>query len=55
MHGLMQWFSMGGYGRYVWSAYAAVGLMFVLNAYGCRWKKQRIEIALRKWLKQNSR
>lgn len=55
MHGLTQWLAMGGYGGYVWSAYGAVSAMFLLNAMGCRWQKNRIESALKQWFKQASR
>jgi heme exporter protein D len=55
MHGLMQWLSMGGYASYVWSAYGVVSVVFLLNAVGCRWQKNRIETALKTWFKQTSR
>lgn len=55
MHAMMEWFSMGGYACYVWSAYGVVGAVFLLNALSCRWQKKRIESSLKNWFKRTSR
>ncbi len=55
MQELMQWFSMGGYGSYVWSAYGLVIGMLCVNAVGCHWQKKRIDKSLQTWFKQLSR
>lgn len=54
MNAMMQWFSMGGYAGYVWSAYGLVFTVFLLNGLGCGWQRKRIKKALQTWFKQTS-
>ena len=54
MNTVMQWFSMGGYAGYVWSAYGLVFTVFLLNGLGCGWQRNRIKKALQTWFKQTS-
>lgn len=40
---------MGGYGFYIGSAYAAAGLIFLVNGFSLRWQKKRTQRKLQQW------
>ncbi|EHL31454.1 heme exporter protein CcmD [Legionella drancourtii] len=40
MNQFVEWFAMGGYSIYVWPAYGLVGVVFVMNLLGMKWKKE---------------
>lgn len=52
---ITQWFFMGEYTNYVWSAYGLVTMVLLYNVLSCRWKKKRIQQSLQIWFKQTSR
>lgn len=51
MNHLWQWFNMGGYGGYVWSAYGLVGVVFIANILILNTKKNKIRHRLQHWFK----
>lgn len=51
MSQFLSWCAMGGYSVYVWSAYALVTLVLVLNGIAVRVHKKRLHQKLRQWFK----
>ena len=54
MHEMIQWFFMGGYACYVWTAYGLVSLLLILNGVSCVMQGKRIRKSLQTWFKQTS-
>jgi heme exporter protein D len=52
MNAFLQWFNMGGYGAYVWSAYGMVSMVLVLNVLGIQWNRRRTRALLGQWFKR---
>ncbi|WP_133130806.1 heme exporter protein CcmD [Legionella yabuuchiae] len=51
MSALMQWFSMGGYGAYVWPAYGLAAAVFLGNLLLCKRQQISVQKALKQWFK----
>jgi heme exporter protein CcmD len=52
---LTQLFDMGGYGKFVWSAYALTFIVFILNLVLCLSEKKRIHNRLKKYWHQQDK
>ncbi|GGI78752.1 heme exporter protein CcmD [Legionella impletisoli] len=51
MNSLLHWFSMGGYGVYVWAAYGLAASVLLGNLIVCQRKKVETHKRLHQWLK----
>ena len=51
MNLIVQWFSMGGYAAYVWSAYGLVLGMLALNLIHTKKQSKAIQKHLKDWFK----
>ena len=52
MRPILEWFAMGGYSMYVWSAYGLVCAVLLLNIMTIKWQKNRTQQKLRHWFKR---
>jgi heme exporter protein D len=52
MNQFLNWFAMGGYSQYVWSAYSFVFVFFLMNYLGIKWKKKQTRHLLKQWFKK---
>jgi heme exporter protein CcmD len=46
---LISCLTMGGYGRYVWSAYGLVGVVFATNIISIIWQRRQTYRVLHRW------
>lgn len=51
MDKIMQWFSMGGYSTYVWSAYGLALLTFILTGVNAKQQKKKAQQQVQRWMK----
>ena len=47
---MMEWFAMGGYGKFVWSAYSISFFVILINYLIPRWQEKRFKRELTKRL-----
>jgi heme exporter protein D len=50
MNNVTHWFSMGGYGFYVWSAYGLVLMALGLGVMRAKRQKSRLRYLLKHWM-----
>lgn len=51
MNSFYEWLNMGGYGLYVWPAYALAAMVFTLNFWGMSVQKNRVRQRVQQWYK----
>lgn len=49
---MLEWLTMGGYAKYIWSAYGLVCLVLVLNVFIIKYQQKRAHKKLRLWFKR---
>lgn len=49
-----QWFAMGGYSSYVWSAYGLVFAVLLINFIAAKIQALRVRKRLQRWLKRQA-
>lgn len=52
MNFLLHWFTMGGYGFYVWLAYGIVFVILGISCWETNYQRKRIRKKLQNWFKQ---
>lgn len=54
MNTILTWLSMGGYYSYVWSAFALVGSVLIINGLVIKIQTEQVKHRLTHWFKRNA-